>query len=129
MEWDRKNVNRIMSQFKKKRKNKTPSLEKNPQLKGTVLKVMIKKPKKPNSANRKICKVKLSNGKIILAHIPGEGHNIQEHSMILIRGGKAKDLPGIKYRVIRGKYDLKGVEGRKQSRSLYGTSRATRVTN
>jgi len=118
-----------MSQFKKKRKNKTPSLEKNPQLKGTVLKVMIKKPKKPNSANRKICKVKLSNGKIILAHIPGEGHNIQEHSMILIRGGKAKDLPGIKYRVIRGKYDLKGVEGRKQSRSLYGTSRATRVTN
>lgn len=105
------------------KKNNTPSLEKNPQLKGTVLKAMIKKPKKPNSANRKICKVKLSNGKIILAHIPGEGHNIQEHSMVLIRGGRAKDLPGIKYRVVRGKYDLKGVEGRKQSRSLYGTSK------
>lgn len=104
-------------------RTKTPSLQNNPQLKGTVLKTLIKKPKKPNSANRKICKVKLSNGRIILAHIPGEGHNIQEHSMVLIRGGKAKDLPGIKYRVIRGKYDLKGVEGRKKSRSLYGTSK------
>lgn len=105
------------------KKNKRPSLEKNPQLKGTVIKAMIKKPKKPNSANRKICKVKLSNNKIVLAHIPGEGHNIQEHSMVLIRGGRVKDLPGIKYRVVRGKYDLKGVERRRKSRSLYGTSK------
>lgn len=109
---------------KKIKKNNRPSLERNPQLKGTVLKTMIKKPKKPNSANRKICKIKLSNGKTILAHIPGEGHNIQEHSMVLVRGGRTKDLPGIKYRVIRGKYDLKGVEGRRQSRSLYGTSKS-----
>jgi len=106
------------------KKIKRPSLDQNPQLKGTVLKTMIMKPKKPNSANRKICKVKLSNGKTILAHIPGEGHNLQEHSMVLIRGGRVKDLPGIKYRVVRGKYDLKGVEGRKKSRSLYGTSKA-----
>jgi len=106
------------------KKIKRPSLEKNPQLKATVLKTMIMKPKKPNSANRKICKVKLSNDKVVLAHIPGEGHNLQEHSMVLIRGGRVKDLPGIKYRVVRGKYDLKGVEGRKKSRSLYGTSKA-----
>jgi len=100
----------------------------NPQLKGTVLKTMIMKPKKPNSANRKICKIKLSNGKIILAYIPGEGHNLQEHSMVLIHGGRVKDLPGIKYRVIRGKYDLKGVENRKKSRSLYGTRRPSHQT-
>jgi len=95
----------------------------NPQLKGTVLKLFIKKPKKPNSANRKVCKVLLSNGKSILAHIPGEGHNLQEHSIVLVRGGRVKDLPGIKFRLVRGKFDLKGVEGRKQSRSLYGTSK------
>jgi small subunit ribosomal protein S12 len=104
-------------------KSKRPALDNNPQLKGTVLKAMIMKPKKPNSANRKICKIKLSNNKIILAHIPGEGHNIQEHSMVLLRGGRVKDLPGIKYRVIRGKYDLKGVEKRRKGRSLYGTSK------
>ena len=105
------------------KKVKRPALSQNPQLKGTVLKTMIMKPKKPNSANRKICKIKLSNKKLILAHIPGEGHNLQEHSMVLIRGGRVKDLPGIKYRVIRGKYDLKGVEGRRKGRSLYGTSK------
>jgi small subunit ribosomal protein S12 len=112
------------------KKSKRPALDNNPQLKGTVLKTMIMKPKKPNSANRKICKIKLSNNKIILAHIPGEGHNIQEHSMVLLRGGRVKDLPGIKYRVIRGKYDLKGVERRKKGRSLYGTSKnlSTRTT-
>jgi small subunit ribosomal protein S12 len=98
-------------------------MENNPQLKGTVIKTMIMKPKKPNSANRKICKIKLSTGKLILAHIPGEGHNLQEHSMVLIHGKKVKDLPGIKFRVIRGKYDLKGVENRKKGRSLYGTSK------
>ena len=94
-----------------------------PQQKGTVIKTMIMKPKKPNSANRKICKVKVSKGKEILAYIPGEGHNLQEHSMVLIQGGRVKDLPGIKYKVIRGKYDLKGVEKRKRRRSLYGTSK------
>jgi small subunit ribosomal protein S12 len=106
-------------QFQKSLKNSL--MEGNPQLK--VLKTMIMKPKKPNSANRKICKVKLSNGKIILAYIPGEGHNLQEHSMVLIHGGRVRDLPGIKFIVIRGKYDLKGVENRKKSRSLYGTRR------
>jgi small subunit ribosomal protein S12 len=112
-----------MKAIRIKKKAKNSLMELNPQLKGTVLKTMIMKPKKPNSANRKICKIKLSNGKQILAHIPGEGHNLQEHSMVLIHGGRVKDLPGIKYRVIRGKYDLKGVEKRKKARSLYGTSK------
>jgi small subunit ribosomal protein S12 len=117
----------MIKKFKQRKKiikkSKRPALDKNPQLKGTVLKAMIMKPKKPNSANRKICKIKLSNNKIVLAHIPGEGHNIQEHSMVLLRGGRVKDLPGIKYRVVRGKYDLKGVERRRKGRSLYGTSK------
>lgn len=118
----------LMKTIKKLKKKKFFSImEGNPQLKGTVLKTMIMKPKKPNSANRKICKIKLSNEKIILAYIPGEGHNLQEHSMVLIHGGRVKDLPGIKFCVIRGKYDLKGVENRKKGRSLYGTRGSTKT--
>lgn len=93
---------------------------KSPQLKGTVKTVMIVKPKKPNSANRKICKVLLSNGLTVHAYIPGIGHSLQEHSIVLVRGGRTPDLPGLKYKVIRGKYDCKGVEGRLTSRSKYG---------
>ena len=103
--------------------HKTSALKGNPQQKGVCLRVLIRKPKKPNSALRKLAKVKLSNGAIIFAYIPGIGHNLQEHGLVLVRGGKRKDLPGIKYICIRGKYDLAGVSGRKTSRSKYGTKR------
>jgi len=80
-------------------------------------------PKKPNSALRKVCKVRLTNGYEVTSYIPGEGHNLQEHSIVLVRGGRVKDLPGVRYHVVRGKYDTAGVEGRKKSRSLYGVKR------
>lgn len=105
----------------KKRKNKTPALNKSPQKKGTCLKLVIRAPKKPNSALRKIAKLKLTNKKIIYAYIPGETHNLQEYSTVLIRGGRVKDLPGVKYHIIRGKYDLLGLKNRKTSKSKYGT--------
>lgn len=95
-----------------------------PQEKGIVLKVLTMKPKKPNSAIRKIVRVKTSLGKIVTAYIPGEGHNLNQHSIVLIRGGKTKDLPGVKYKVIRGVYDCAGVTNRKKSRSKYGTPKA-----
>ncbi|MCD6429350.1 30S ribosomal protein S12 [bacterium] len=94
-----------------------------PQKRGVVLKVFTVTPKKPNSALRKVCRVRLSNGMEVTAYIPGEGHNIQEHSIVLIRGGRVKDLPGIRYKVIRGALDVAGVEGRKQSRSKYGAKK------
>ena len=94
-----------------------------PQKRGVVLKVFTVTPKKPNSALRKVCRVRLSNGMEVTAYIPGEGHNIQEHSIVLIRGGRVKDLPGVRYKVVRGALDVAGVEGRKQSRSKYGTKR------
>lgn len=84
---------------------------------------MVRKPKKPNSALRKVAKVKLSTGKMIHAHIPGEGHTLQEHGMVLVRGGRVRDLPGVKYKLVRGKYDLLGVDKRKTSRSKYGRKR------
>ncbi|MCD5396511.1 MAG: 30S ribosomal protein S12 [Candidatus Pacebacteria bacterium] len=90
---------------------------------GVVLKVFTVTPKKPNSALRKVCRVRLSNGMEITAYIPGEGHNIQEHSIVLVKGGKVKDLPGIRYKVVRGALDVAGVEGRRQSRSKYGTKK------
>jgi small subunit ribosomal protein S12 len=90
---------------------------------GVCLKVTTMTPKKPNSALRKIARVRLSNGEEITAYIPGIGHNLQEHSIVLVRGGRVKDLPGVKYHVVRGVYDTTGVEGRKQSRSLYGTKK------
>jgi small subunit ribosomal protein S12 len=106
---------------KKKKLNKTPALEGCPQKKGICTKLVIRTPKKPNSALRKLAKLKLSNQKRIYAYIPGEGHNLQEYSTVLIRGGRVKDLPGIKYHLIRGKLDLQGIKNRKTSRSKYGT--------
>jgi len=93
----------------KKKKRKTPTFGR-PQLKGVVLKTLIKKPKKPNSANRKCVRVRLSNGKECTAYIPGEGHNLQEHNIVLIRGGRVQDLPGVKTKVVRGKYDCAHVK-------------------
>ena len=101
--------------------NKTPALEKSPQKKGICLKLVIRTPKKPNSALRKLAKLKLTNKKVVYAYIPGEGHNLQEYSTVLIRGGRVKDLPGVKYHLIRGKLDLLGLKNRKTSRSKYGT--------
>ena len=93
---------------------------------GVCLKVTTTTPKKPNSALRKICRVRLSNGQEVTAYIPGEGHNLQEHSIIMLRGGRVKDLPGVRYHVIRGVYDTQGVEGRRQGRSLYGAKRPSK---
>ena len=94
-----------------------------PQKKGVCLKVFTTKPKKPNSALRKMAHVKLNNGEQLLAYIPGEGHNLQEHSIVLIRGGRRQDLPGVKYTLVRGKYDLSSVTQRKKARSKYGTKK------
>jgi small subunit ribosomal protein S12 len=106
--------------------NKTPALEKCPQKKGICIKLVIRAPKKPNSALRKLAKLRLSNGKKIYAYIPGEGHNLQQYSTVLIRGGRVKDLPGVKYHLIRGKLDLLGLKNRKTSRSKYGTKNIRR---
>ncbi|MCI0342350.1 MAG: 30S ribosomal protein S12 [Planctomycetales bacterium] len=109
--------------FKKKRV-KSPVLEGRSQLRGVCLIVKTMTPKKPNSGLRKIARVRLSNGKEVTAYIPGEGHNLQEHSIVLVRGGRVRDLPGVRYHIIRGTLDSQGVEGRKQSRSKYGVKRA-----
>lgn len=101
--------------------NKTPALEGCPQKKGICIKLVIRAPKKPNSALRKLAKLKLSNNKRVYAYIPGEGHNLQRYSTVLMRGGRVKDLPGVKYHLIRGKLDLLGIKKRKTSRSKYGT--------
>ena len=108
---------------KKVFKCKNAALNKNPQKKGICIKVFTRTPKKPNSALRKVAKVKISNGKRIEAYIPGEGHNLQQYSVVLLRGGRVPDLPGVKYHLIRGKYDFQGVKNRKTARSLYGTKR------
>ena len=104
-------------------KSKTPIMNENPQKRGVCLSVTTTSPKKPNSALRKICRVKLSNGQEGTVYIPGEGHNLQEHSVVLIRGGRVKDLPGIRYHIVRGTLDCAGVNERKQGRSLYGTKK------
>jgi small subunit ribosomal protein S12 len=104
----------------KKRKVKVPSLKGNPQQRATCLKLTTMKPKKPNSAQRKIAKVRLSNGRRITCYIPGGGHTLQEHSVVLVRGGRTKDLPGVKYKLVRGKLDLTPSAGRKRARSKYG---------
>jgi len=105
-----------------KRRRKEMALG-HPFLRGVCLKVTTMTPKKPNSALRKIARVRLSNGMEITAYVPGIGHNLQEHSIVMIRGGRVKDLPGVRYHVVRGVYDTTGVEGRKQARSLYGAKR------
>jgi len=105
-------------------KSKTPLLEGCPQKRGVCLQVKTVTPKKPNSALRKVARVRLSNGKEVTAYIPGEGHNLQEHSIVLVRGGRVRDLPGVRYKVIRGVLDTLGVTDRKQARSRYGMKRA-----
>eukprot|EP01024_Parvocaulis_polyphysoides_P043371 TRINITY_DN3966_c0_g1_i3.p1 TRINITY_DN3966_c0_g1~~TRINITY_DN3966_c0_g1_i3.p1 ORF type:complete len:197 (-),score=12.11 TRINITY_DN3966_c0_g1_i3:307-897(-) len=108
---------------RKKKRFKTRALQGSNQKRGVCLRVYTTTPKKPNSALRKVTKLRLSNGKEVIAYIPGEGHNLQEHSVVLIRGGRKKDLPGVKYTVVRGNRDCKGVEGRMNSRSKYGTKK------
>ena len=108
----------------KKKKNKVPGLKKCPQKRGVVTKVYIEKPKKPNSARRKCIKVKLSTGRIIAAHVPGIGHTLSKHSVVLIRGGRAQDLIGVRYKPIRGRFDCRPVQGRVTRRSKYGISRS-----
>ena len=115
-------INQLIRKPRRIKNNLTTSvLNGNPFVKGICLKVVVQKPKKPNSAQRKVAKVKLSTGFIIPAYIPGEGHNLQEHATVLIKGGRVPDLPGVKYKCVRGKYDLQGVLNRKRSRSKYGT--------
>ena len=109
--------------FTVKKRNKVPALEKSPQKRGVCTRVYTTTPKKPNSALRKVARVKLTNGQEVSAYIPGEGHNLQEHSVVLIRGGRVKDLPGVRYHILRGTLDTQGVSSRKQRRSLYGAKR------
>ena len=116
-------VRRKQERRVKNGEKKTPALQNSPQKRGVCLRVYTKAPKKPNSAVRKLAKVRLSNGFEVIAYIPGEGHNLQEHSVVLLRGGRTKDLPGVKYRCIRGKYDLAGVKNRFRARSKYGVKR------
>ncbi|MDR1432889.1 MAG: 30S ribosomal protein S12 [Puniceicoccales bacterium] len=108
---------------RKKVKSKAPSLDGNPFKRGTCIQVMTRTPKKPNSAIRKVTKVRLTNGSEIIAYIPDEGHKLQEHSVVLVRGGRVKDLPGVRYHVVRGTLDCAGVEKRRRSRSKYGVKR------
>jgi len=118
-------INQLVRCKRKKLPNitKSPALSSCPQRRGVCVRVYTVTPKKPNSALRKVARVKLTTGKEITAYIPGEGHNLQEHSVVLVRGGRVKDLPGVKYHIIRGTLDAAGVEGRTQSRSLYGAKR------
>src|SRR5271170_1568802 len=104
-------------------RNKVPALEACPQKRGVCTRVFTTTPKKPNSALRKVARIRLTNGYEVTGYIPGEGHNLQEHSVVLIRGGRVKDLPGVRYHIIRGALDTQGVKDRKQSRSAYGAKR------
>jgi len=132
-------INQLISKPRKKAKSKSKSAalhhvnnalnnktytKPSPLKRGVCLRVTTQTPKKPNSALRKIARVRLTNGKEITAYIPGEGHNLQEHSVVLVRGGRVKDLPGVRYHVVRGAFDTGGVDGRKQSRSKYGTKKS-----
>jgi len=118
-------INQLVRKGRQKvrRRSKSPVLDRCPQKRGVCLQVKTMTPKKPNSALRKIARVRLTNGKEITAYIPGVGHNLQEHSIVLIRGGRVKDLPGVRSHVIRGTFDSVGVEGRRQARSKYGAKR------
>ena len=116
-----------LARFERKRakeKSKSPALKGSPMARGVCTRVFTTTPKKPNSALRKVARVKLSTGVEVTAYIPGEGHNLQEHSVVLVRGGRVPDLPGVKYHIVRGALDSAGVENRKQSRSRYGTKLA-----
>ena len=118
-------INQLVRKSRKKinKRNKVPALEGCPQKRGVCTRVYTTTPKKPNSALRKVARVKLTNGQEVSAYIPGEGHNLQEHSVVLIRGGRVKDLPGVRYHILRGTLDTQGVDTRKQRRSHYGTKK------
>ena len=118
-------INQLVRKGRKKIINKTkvPALDACPQKRGVCTRVYTTTPKKPNSALRKVARVKLTNGQEVSAYIPGEGHNLQEHSIVLIRGGRVKDLPGVRYHILRGSLDTQGVTTRKQRRSLYGAKK------
>lgn len=107
----------------KLKRTKSPALEGSPFKKGVCVKVFTRTPRKPNSAIRKIARVRLTTGKLVTSYIPGEGHSLQEHSVVLVRGGRVKDLPGVRYHLVRGKYDLQSIKARKQARSKYGTKK------
>ncbi|MDA7860894.1 30S ribosomal protein S12 [Akkermansiaceae bacterium] len=119
-------INQLVRKGRKKAvaKSKSPALNNCPQRRGVCLQVYTRTPKKPNSALRKVAKVRLTNGYEVIAYIGGEGHNLQEHSIVLIRGGRVKDLPGVRYHIVRGSLDTLGVDGRKQSRSKYGVKKS-----
>lgn len=119
-------LNKNTQRTHKTRVKKTPALNRCPQKKGVCIRVYTKKPKKPNSAFRKVAKIRLTNKHEVIAYIPGEGHNLQEHSVVMIRGGRVKDLPGVKYHIIRGVLDLQGLPNRRQGRSKYGTKRPSK---
>ncbi len=118
-------INQLVKKGRKRilQKNASPALQRNPQKRGVCVRVYTTTPKKPNSALRKVARVRLTNGMEAAAYIPGEGHNVQEHSIVLIEGGRIKDLPGVRYHIVRGTLDTAGVNDRKTSRSRYGTKR------
>ncbi|MDD4013145.1 MAG: 30S ribosomal protein S12 [Candidatus Omnitrophica bacterium] len=118
-------INQLIRKGRKavKVKSKSPALSGCPQRRGVCLQVKTRTPKKPNSALRKVARVRLTNGMEVTAYIPGEGHNLQEHSIVSVRGGRVKDLPGVRYHIVRGRLDSSGVDGRNRSRSKYGTKR------
>ena len=118
-------INQLVRKGRKKvvTKSKSPALENCPARRGVCTQVMTRTPKKPNSALRKVAKVRLTNGYEIIAYIPGEGHNLQEHSIVLVRGGRVKDLPGVRYHIVRGTLDCQGIDKRRRSRSKYGAKR------
>ena len=118
-------VNQLVRKGRKAqiKRNKVPALEACPQKRGVCTRVYTTTPKKPNSALRKVARVRLTNGFEVTSYIPGEGHNLQEHSVVLLRGGRVKDLPGVRYHILRGNLDTQGVANRKQRRSLYGTKK------
>ncbi len=118
-------ISQLVRQGRKKivTKTKSPALQVSPQKRGVCVRVFTQTPKKPNSALRKVARVRLTNGMEVTCYIPGEGHNLQEHSVVLVRGGRVKDLPGVRYKVIRGTLDASGVSDRKQSRSMYGVKK------
>ena len=119
-------INQLVRKSRKKvtYKSKAPAMDKSPQKRGVCTRVYTTTPKKPNSALRKVARVRLTNGIEVTAYIPGEGHNLQEHSIVMIRGGRVKDLPGVRYHIIRGTLDTAGVADRNQGRSKYGAKRA-----
>jgi len=118
-------INQLVRMRRKRKtfKSKAPALDRNPFKRGVCIRVYTTTPKKPNSALRKVARVRLTNGMEVSAYIPGVGHNLQEHSVVLVRGGRVKDLPGVRYHIVRGTFDTGGVENRKQSRSRYGAKK------